>query len=107
MTSVFVKQLVLLFPQTNMRARKINCLSLEIFKIVIVIIQVVDKVSRAWFFEKILLWTEISMELVVDMFFLALSNMDIQLLEKKLVWKTYTAIEVLFTTKRVELIDKK
>lgn len=41
------------------------------------------------------------------MFFLTLSNIDIQFAERKLVWRSYTAVKALPTTKRGELIEKK
>lgn len=47
------------------------------------------------------------MQIVLEMAFLTFGNMNIQFAEKTLVWKTYTVLEVLFTTKIVELIDKK
>ena len=47
------------------------------------------------------------MEVVLGIFFLTLSNADIQYIEKKLTWKFYTIAKVLPTTKQVELIDKK
>ena len=39
--------------------------------------------------------------------FLTLSNADVQFVEKELTWRSYTTAEVLPTTKRVELINKK
>ena len=47
------------------------------------------------------------MEVVLGMLFLTLSNADIQFVEKELTWRFYTTAEVLPTTKRVELINKK
>ena len=41
------------------------------------------------------------------MLFLTLSNADIQFAKKELTWGSYTTIEALPTTKRVEIIDKK
>lgn len=41
------------------------------------------------------------------MFFLTLSNADIQIAEKKLTWRSYTAAEALPTTKWIEPINKK
>ena len=65
------------------------------------------KLNRARFFQKSFLLAEISMEVVLGMLFLILSNANIQLEEKKLTWRSYTAVEALLTTKRIELIDKK
>ena len=48
-----------------------------------------------------------SMEVVLGMFFFTLSDVDIRFAEKKLTWRTYTTVEALPTTRRVELINKK
>ena len=47
------------------------------------------------------------MEVVLGMPFLTFSNTDIQFVEKELTWRFYTTIEVLPTTKQVEIINKK
>ena len=39
--------------------------------------------------------------------FLTLSNADIQFVEKKLTWRSYTTAKALLTIKWIELIDKK
>ena len=41
------------------------------------------------------------------MSFLTLSNADVQFVEKKLIWRSYTTAEALPTTKWVEFINKK
>ena len=50
---------------------------------------------------------DISTGVVLGMPFFTLSNADVQFVEKELTLRTYTTAEVLPTTKRVELIDKK
>ena len=45
--------------------------------------------------------------MVLGIFFLILSNKNIQFSEKELTWRSYTTAEALPTTKQVELIDKK
>ena len=47
------------------------------------------------------------MEVVIGMPFLIFSNTDIQFIEKKLTWRSYTATKALSTIKQVEIIDKK
>ena len=47
------------------------------------------------------------MEVILRMPFPTLSNENIQFAEKELTWKSYTIEEVLSTTRRVELINKK
>ena len=41
------------------------------------------------------------------MLFLHFSKVDIQFAERELVWRTYMAAEILLTTRRVEIIDKR
>ena len=41
------------------------------------------------------------------MLFLILSNADVQFIKKELTWRSYTTVEALPTTKRVEFINKK
>ena len=47
------------------------------------------------------------MEVVLGMLFLTFSNADIQCAEKKLIWRSYTTKEALFTTRKVEIINRK
>ena len=69
--------------------------------------QVEDKLGRIQFFQETFLLANISTGLVLGMPSLILSNPDVQFVEKKLTWRTYTTTKALPTTKRVELIDKK
>lgn len=48
-----------------------------------------------------------SMKVVLKMLFLTLSNADIWFAKKKLVWRTYSAAEALFTIQKGEIINKK
>lgn len=47
-----------------------------------------------------------SIEVVLEMSFLSLSNANIHFDAKELTWKTYTIVEAMLTSSRVELIDK-
>ena len=69
--------------------------------------QVEEKLRRARFCQEIFLLADISVEVVLGMPFLTLSNADVQFVEKKLTWRSYTTAEALPSTKRVELIEKK
>ena len=66
-----------------------------------------DKLGRAQFFQKTFLLADISTEVILGMLFLTLNNIDVQFVEKKLTWRSYTTFEALPTTKRIELINKK
>ena len=107
MTSGHAKQLGLQVRKTDVGAQKIDGSLLKTFEMVITGFQVEDKLDRAWFFQESFLLAETSIEVVLGMPFLTFSNADFQFVEKKLIWRFYTAIEVLPTTKRVELINKK
>lgn len=92
---------------TNIRVLKINSSIFKIFKIVQASILVEDKLKKARFFQKTFLLADISMEVVLDMFFLILSNANIQFAKKKFTWRFYTIAKVLSTIKRIKLIKKK
>ena len=47
------------------------------------------------------------MDVVVAMFFLTISNIDVQYAEKELTWRIYTTKKALLSTRRVKLIDQK
>ena len=47
------------------------------------------------------------MEVVLGMLFLIFSNANIEFAEKELIWRSYTTVKDLLTTKLVELINKK
>lgn len=65
-----------------------------------------DSPEKVWFFEETFLLAGTSMEVILGMPFLKLSNADVKFLAGKLTWRTYTIIEALPIAKRVELIDK-
>lgn len=67
-----------------------------------------NKLEIGWFFDKTFLIADISMELILEMPFLTLSNENTRFLERgDLTWKNYTITEALLTAKRIELINKK
>ncbi len=66
-----------------------------------------DSLRRVRFFEETFLLVNTSMEVVLGMPFLALSNTDFQFGAKKLTWRSYTIAEALSTTSRGKLIDKR
>ena len=66
-----------------------------------------DKNSRERFFEESFLLADVKPEIVLGMFFLTMSNIDIDFQAWNLQWRLYTTRNVLPTTRRVELIRKK
>ncbi len=67
-----------------------------------------DSLKRVCFFEETFLLADTSMEVVLGMPFLSLSNADVEFAELgKLTWRLYMAAEALPTPSRVEFIDKR
>ncbi len=67
-----------------------------------------DSLGRVRFFEETFLLADTSMEVVLGMPFLSLSNANVEFAElEKLTWRTYTAAEAIPTTRRVKLINKR
>ena len=69
--------------------------------------QMEDKLGRTWFFQETFLLADISVEVVLCMPFLTLSNADVQFVEMELTWKSYITAKLLPTIKRIEFINKK
>ena len=107
MTLAYAKQLGLQVRKTVVKTQKIDGSLLQTFEMVIAGFQVEDKLGSVRFFQESFLLAETSMEVVLEMLFLNLSNADIQFAKKKLAWRFYTAAKALSITKRVEIIDIK
>ena len=58
-----------------------------------------DKMDRAQFFQETFLLADISIEVVLGMPFLFLSNANIQFDTKSFAWRSYSAVKALSTTK--------
>ena len=106
MTPAYTSKLSLKVHPTNIGAQKIDSSTLKIFRIVLASFQVENKPGKTQFVQKIFLIVNISAEIVLSIFFLIFNNTDVQFIEKKLIWRSYTAAEALSTTKQVELINK-
>ena len=107
MTPAYKSRLGLRAHHTNVEAQKIDDSTLQTFEIVLADFQVEDKLGKARFFQETFLLADISTEIVLGMPFLTLSNANIQFVEKKHTWRSYTTAEALPTTKQVKLINKK
>ena len=70
-------------------------------------VKIEDKLERARFFQKTFLLVDISVKMVLRLPFLTFSNANIQFIKKELIWRSYTIVEALPTTKQIKLIDKK
>lgn len=90
---------------TEIKAQKIDGTTLETFKIVIVAFSVYDKAEKVRFFEETFLLADINMDVVLKMFFLTLSNINIYFTKQGLYWRSYTTVKALSTTCYIELIN--
>ena len=74
---------------------------------VVTAFSVTDKDNRVRFFEETFLVATISLEVVLEMSFLTLSDADVNFSSWELWWKIYTDKEALPTTRCVKLVGKK
>lgn len=65
-----------------------------------------DKFGKIQFFEEIFLLADTSIEVVLNMLFLILSNAEIQFDTRSFTWRTYNIADALLITKQVKLINK-
>ncbi len=66
-----------------------------------------DKDGKERFFEKSFILVDVKPNIVLGMFFLTMSNADIDFQSRNLQWRSYITRDTLLTTSRVELIKKK
>ena len=85
MTPAYASKLGLKVHTTDVGAQKIDGSTLETFGMVLASFQVEDKLGRTRYFQETFLLADISVEVVLGMPFLTLSNADIQFAEKELI----------------------
>lgn len=107
MSQAFTYQLGHKIRKTNIVTLKIDSTILEISEILVFIFSILDKESRERFFEKSFLLTDIKLDIVLGISFLAISNTNIDFQARNLQQRSYTIKDKLLTTKKVELIRKK
>ena len=107
MSPAYAKKLGLKTWKTNVGAQKIDGSALETFGMVIADFQVEDKGGRPRIFQETFLVADTIFEVVLEMFFLKISNANVAFGEETLTWKSYTTNEALPTTKQVQLVDPK
>ena len=78
MTLGYVLKLGLKVRPTNVKAQKIDGSTLQTFEMVLASFQVEDTLRRARFFQKTFLLADFSVEVVLGMPFLTLTNADIK-----------------------------
>lgn len=84
MTPTYIAKLVLVTQKTNVGAQKIDGLLSAIYGIVLAGSLVQERLGKIQFFVETCLLANISMGVLLRMFFLTLSNTDVQFVEKKL-----------------------
>ena len=77
MTLGYASKLGLKVRPTDVRAQKIDGSTLKTFEMVLASFQVEDKLGRPWFFQETFLLADLSVEVVLGMSFLTLSNANI------------------------------
>ena len=85
MSLVYIKNLDLKTQKTKIRAQKIHCFTLEISGMVIADFQIENLVDRSRFFQKTFLVANTKFELILDMPFIKISNIDISFGQKILI----------------------
>ena len=107
MSPAYAKKLGFKTQKTNVRAQKIDNSALETFRMVITNFQEENKGGRPRFFQETFLVADTKFELVLEMPFLKISNVDVAFSEKTLTWKSCTTNKALPTTKQVQLVNPK
>ncbi len=107
MTPAYAAELGLTTQKTSVKAQKIDGSPLETHGMTSARFSLQDNQERVWFFEKAFLLANTSMEVVLGMPFLALSNANFQFDAEKFTWRSYTIVEALPTSSRVKPIDKR
>ena len=77
MSQVFASELGLKIQKTNVRAQKIDGITLETYGIVVSTFSVSDKDNKERFFKKSFLLINVNLNIVFQMFFLTMNNIDI------------------------------
>ena len=83
-TLINTKQLGLQIQKTDVSTPKIDSSLLKIYKIAIASFKVINKLSKAQFFQKTFLLANTSMKVVLGMAFLIFNNANIQFIKKSL-----------------------
>ena len=77
MSQAFAHQLGLTIQKTNVRAQKIDIITVETCEMIVSTFSVLDKDGRKRFFEENFLLADVKPEIVLGMPFLTMSNSDV------------------------------
>ena len=84
MNPTYAAKLGLVTRKTDVDAQKIDGLTLITYEMVLVGFSVQDKLTKVWLFEETFLLSDTSIEVVLRIPFLTLSDADVQFVEKEL-----------------------
>lgn len=108
MIPAFAAKLGLTIQKPNIGAQKINGLSQKTHGIISAMFSLYNSLGKIWFFKQTFLQANSSLEMVLEMPFLSLSNTNIKFAEpRKVTQRLYDTVEALFTTSRIKLTNKK
>ncbi len=77
MSQAFTLQLDLKTQKTNILAQKIDDTTLKTYEMVVSIFSLLDKDGKEWFFEESFLLTKVKLDVIFRIFFLIMSNANI------------------------------
>ena len=103
----FAKEQSLSIRPTDIKVQKINGTTLDTYKMIIVAFSMMDKANQVRFLKQTFLLANVSLEVVFEMPFFILSDVDVDFSSRELWWKTYTIKKAFSTTKRIEVVGKK
>lgn len=108
MTPAYKAKLKLSTWKIHIRAKKIVGLLLKAYSIISTIFSFQNNFKKTWFLKKIFLLANTSIEIVLKILFLSLSNADLWFTKSSKFTKGfYTTIKILFIISKIEIIDKK
>ena len=81
---IFEKELGFVVQSINISTQKINSTTLETYGIVVAIFWIIDQANKVRFFKKTFLVASVNPDVVFEMLFLTLSDVDINILKTKL-----------------------
>lgn len=107
MTLAYTKKLGFWTSKTDVKLQKIDIFSLATYKKVPAGFWVLDKLDKNCLLQEGFLLANNGVNVIMVMFFLTLSNIDILFTNWELTQRFYSAAKALSTTRRIEIIDKK
>ncbi len=107
-TPAYAVELGFTARKTSVGDQKIDGSPLETYGMASASFSLQNSLGRVRFFEETFLLADTSIEVVLGIPFLSLSNADVEFAKlRKLTWRSYTTVDALPTISRVELIDKR